>query len=186
MDKKIRISPKGVLILLYTVFFIGCTLFLVIQICGLIDDFNRIPETKDLSKDALFGIVSANRDTLLEDIEQGDYSRTRQLFAAYEDVPRDILPENGKVTYECGGFGFGPETGYWGFYYSSWDGPVNVDGIMTPYAGYFRTYDRELIDHLTPEGNGFAWYESSVNPRGDNTYYTERICEGFWYYLLEY
>ena len=182
MNKKTRC----LVLLLFAALLVGSMLFLIAQIHEIFVGFKRGLEltVPYVDKTALFEIVSANRDILLEDIEQNDYSRTKQLFAAHEEL--DIIPENECVTFDCGGFGFGPETSYWGFYYTPWDGPAAVNGIEEPYASYFIADGPELIDYLTPEDDGLAWHERSVNPRGDNIYYTERICEGFWYYRLDY
>ena len=98
---------------------------------------------------------------MLQAIENGDLS-------AFEDKGfiQSIDADHGVVDFYCGGAGFGSSTSYVGFYYTAendmtalWCAPSSADS-------------------LTPSGNGFEWKE----PNGDNRYYTEHICGGFYYY----
>lgn len=70
------------------------------------------------------------------------------------------------VEFSCGGAGIGSATSYVGFYYSPND-DMNELWCAPPF-----------FSSLTPSGNGFEWHEQN----GDNSYYTEHICEHFYYY----
>ena len=71
------------------------------------------------------------------------------------------------VQFSIGAAGFGSETSYWGIC-------TTTDGQP---AGW-----PEPDMHLVPDGDGFSWREEN----GDNTYYTERIDDVWWYYRAEF
>ena len=70
------------------------------------------------------------------------------------------------MDFDCGAGGFGSETAYRGFYYSEEE---------DLYAPWCAPPPEELL--ISRDG-GFFWEEA----QGDNTYYVEKICEGFFYY----
>lgn len=35
---------------------------------------------------------------------------------------------------------------------------------------------------LAPEGSGWSWREKG----GDNVYYTQELCDGWWYYAMSF
>lgn len=126
--------------------------------CGLLDDREN--------KGVICAFVANNRDMLVECIESGDYSPLQTIKIIHRINPDD----NGKtVEFDCGGAGFGPETAYRGFYYSSEDSKFAVWCAPPP-------------TKLDEYGRGYIWREKS----GDNTYYVEEICESFYYYEAEY
>ncbi len=136
-----------------------------------------------MNKESMFEIVRNNASTILGDIDTDDFTRTMLLLASSPETP-EITRANDCVFFYCYGWGFGPSTGYEGFYYVPWDGPAEIGNIMSPFP--FSVQGPELIEHLKPEGEGWAWYEKDSTLGGDNVYYTEKICDCFWYYRLEY
>ena len=126
--------------------------------CRLLDD----REDKGL----ICGFVSSNRDMLMECIESGDYSPLQKVFIIHDINPSD---SGSTVDFFCGGAGFGSETVYRGFFYSS---------AKSMFAVWCAPSARELDEY----GSGYMWRESN----GDNTYYVEEICENFYYYEAEY
>ena len=173
------------LILFYAVLTLALTTVLVSSVLSVIRDIQARPLQRQTNKEALFETVRRNADTILEDIEQDDFSRILALFGKWEDQPT-VTREGEGVFFDCYGLGFGPSTAYIGFYYAPWDGPAPIPGIMPPWAGYFSAEGEELKQYLEPEENGFAWHEKHIDPGGDNEYYTEKICDHFWYYRLDY
>ena len=173
------------LILFYAVLTLALTAVLVSSILSIIREVQSRPSIRRMDQETLFEIVRQNTDTILEDIEWDDFSRTLALFDEWEAQPT-VTKEGEGVFFYCYGLGFGPSTVYIGFYYTPWDGPAPIPDIMPPWAAYFSAEGEELKQYLEPEGNGFAWYEKRVSPGGDNKYYTEKICDHFWYYCLDY
>lgn len=78
-----------------------------------------------------------------------------------------ISTEGSIIEFECGADGFGSESSYYGFYYTEKDNPEAIWCCG---------------GKLTKDGNGWSWKESN----GDNSYYTEKICEDFYFYLGHY
>ena len=111
-------------------------------------------------KEDIFTFVTENRDDLLRCIEENDHS----AFERHKII-QSITVNTDHVDYDCGGAGVGSGTSYRGFFYSS-------KGDMT------APWCIQTGAKLTASGAGFEWQESS----GDNWYYVEMICEGFYYY----
>ncbi|MCR4884555.1 MAG: hypothetical protein K6A68_13350 [Clostridiales bacterium] len=140
-------------------------------------------QTVHMDKASIFEIVRNNASTILADIDADDFTRTMLLLASSPETPEITRTDDG-VFFYCYGWGWASNTGYEGFYYVPWDGPAEIGGIMSPFP--FSVQGPELIEHLEPEGEGWVWYEKQTTPGGDNVYYTEKICDCFWYYCLEY
>ena len=138
-----------------------------------------------MDKADLFEIVRNNTQTILDDIKKNDFRRTLDLLSSSRKEPH-VYFEDGCVTFWCFGYGFGSGTHYGGFYYTPWDGPADIGGIAAPYSGYHLPSGEELIQALKQEGSEWVWYETDVNPSGDNEYHTEKICDHFWHYRLVY
>ena len=172
------------LILFYAVLILVLTVVLVLSVARIVIAINSRPQNFN-KREAIFQIVLQNRQTILEDTEQDDFSRTLALFGGWEKKP-SITKEGEGVFFYCYGTGFGPSTAYIGFYYAPWDGPAPIPDILPPWAKYFSVEGEELAQYLEPEENGFAWHETEIDPGGDNNYYTEKICDHFWYYRLDY
>ena len=154
-----------------------------IIIWSIVDSPESVPANAYMDKASMFELVRNNTSTILGDIDSDDFTRTMALLASSPETPQ-ITRTDDCVFFYCYGWGFGPNTGYEGFYYVPWDGPADIANMMSPFPFTFQ--GQELIEHLEPEGEGWAWYEKKTTPGGDNVYYTERICECFWYYRLEF
>lgn len=121
-----------------------------------------------MDKAGMFEIVRNNAETILEDIEKNDFTRTLDLLGSSREEPHVSIADN-CVTFDCYGFGLLSHTSYEGFYYTPEDAPG------WPYG--------EQGEALKQEGAEWVWYEDHG---GDNEYHTEKICDHFWYYMLSY
>ena len=111
-------------------------------------------------QDAIFRFVRENEEELRQAIEAGD-------FSAFENkgIVKNVNADHEAVDFSCGGAGMGSATAYVGFYYTP-DNDITAAWCAPP------------SDAMTRLGNGYEWRE----PNGDNRYYTEQICENFYYY----
>ena len=152
---------SALLILLLVFSLSGCSnlfgMFIMICAAGSSDD--RAEKTD------IIEFVIEHEEALREAVEQNDYT-------AFEnsDIVLDIHPQENAIKFYCGGAGFGAETIYVGFYYTADNDMTSLD--LAPSSP----------DLLTPSGDGFEYREAA----GDNRYYTEKICENFYYYEAEY
>ena len=99
-------------------------------------------------------------------LSPGEGVKTRDLLGTrrhYNVWPVGPDASAQMVQFSVGANGFGSETSYWGIY-------TTTDGQP---AGW-----PEPDMPLVPEGDGFFWQEEN----GDNTYYTEKINDVWWYY----
>ena len=112
-------------------------------------------------KGEVIAFVCENEDRLRKAIEEGDLS-------AFENQGfiKGIDAVDAVVDFSCGGTGVGSGTSYVGFYYTPGNDMTAV--WCAPSS----------VDLLIPSGDGFSWQEVY----GDNRYYTEKICENFYYY----
>ena len=124
-----------------------------------------------MDKADMFEIVRSNAQTILDDIEKNDFTRTLALLSSSREEP-DVEFSGDCVAFYCYGHGFASNTSYEGFYYAPWDGPAGLGGID--------------VSFLKQEGNEWVWYEKDRDNGGDNEYHTEKICDHFWYYRLVY
>lgn len=85
------------------------------------------------------------------------------------DIAKYTMRENNRfsVFFSCGGEGFGSATSYYGFYYTSDNRPAGCDGM-----------NYELLQNP----KGWSWTQDN----SDNTYYTERIIDNWFYYEEHY
>ncbi len=116
-------------------------------------------------KDEIFAFVSENEEALREAVESKDYSDFEN-----KGIVQDINPDEECIEFSCGGAGMGPSTAYTGFYYTP-NNDMSAVWCAPPSE-----------DFLKKSGNGYAWEESGT----DNRYYTEKICENFYYYESEF
>lgn len=71
------------------------------------------------------------------------------------------------LDFFCYGFGIVPASSCKGFYYSPQDVPLGYQGSGQP---------------LTEDGTGWSWEEEA----GDHRYYTEKICDKFYFYEMHF
>lgn len=116
-------------------------------------------------KDEIIEFVIENEEKLITAIENNDFSDFEN-----KGFIKDISVNDDVIDFSCGGAGFGSATSYVGFYYT----PNNdiSDFLYAPPS----------TDELISVGNGFEWNEEN----GDNRFYTESICDNFYYYELSY
>ena len=117
------------------------------------------------SKDAIFSFVCENEDALRSAIENNDYSDFEN-----KGIVKDICFYGDGIEFYCGGAGVGAETFYTGFFYTATNDMTAVWGA--PSSAY----------SLKKSGDGYEWKEQ----QGDNRYYTQKICDNFYYYEEEY
>lgn len=118
-----------------------------------------------ISKDVIFALVTENESLLLDDIKNNNFDASKGL-----DGINKIVTSEDIIEFSCGGAGFGPSTAYCGFYYTEDD---NITAIWCA---------PESETDLVPYENGFLYEQEN----GDNRYYTEKICENFYYYEAAY
>ena len=130
--------------------------------------FLMMTSSDNLSKQQIFTLVQGNHEYLQECVDAKDYERA-ETISGIKSVRSSSWPEDGfYVEFFCGGAGIVPASSYYGFYYSPGDIPLAVDATQTK--------------NLRPDGNGFGWQEKWERSDGDNSYYTERIMECWYYY----
>lgn len=118
-----------------------------------------------ISKEKIFSIVEQNASAIKEDINNNDFT-----FSMHLKGIKDINTQNnGIIDFYCGGAGFGPSTSYCGFYWSENDSISDIWCAGTK-------------DEIKPDGNGFSYHQVNV----DNYYYTEKICDHFYYYTASF
>lgn len=146
----------GMGVIVYKIVRVFIGIALILTICAETDD--RLSQTE------IVELVNSNIDILKEDIANNDFSRTEQIPGI-----KKVEEDNGIIDFYCGGYGFGSATAYCGFYYTTGD---DISAIWC--AG--------PIEAIVPDGNGFTYREYC----GDNYYYTEKICENFYYYKASF
>ena len=120
-------------------------------------------------KERILRYVKKHESLLLSCIEQHDFSPIEK-----DALLREIQIRDNYIDFSCGGTGFGPETSYWGFYYSE---KYNMTAVFGPLpAGQL----------LQKSGRGFLWKESWYDPKGDNIFYVEQIVDHFYYYEMSF
>lgn len=114
--------------------------------------------------------AEAKRGTILRYVEDHQEElEARVETGDFDGIGLPVLEVNtGEkcIEFECGGSGFGPETSYWGFFYTP------EDDIYTVWCAPPRG------SSFSPEGDGQHWQD----PGGDNEFYVEHICGHFYYY----
>jgi len=134
---------------LYVLLIAISMLSVMLSSCGLLSD--------NLSKKEIFKLVKENETLLLECISENNFEKASAIKGIRKIEVGEI------IDFYCGGAGFGPETSYYGFYYTT---DENMTAIWC--AG----------GSVTADGKGYSWAEED----GDNRYYTEKICDSFYYY----
>lgn len=102
-------------------------------------------------------------------LPNGETVKTRDLLGTRHYNVWAVGPDDSAqmVQFSVGAAGFGSETSYWGIYTTTNGEPA---GWPEP----------DIL--LIPDGDGFSWREED----GDNTYYTEKIDDVWWYYQAEF
>ena len=66
----------------------------------------------ELSKEDVISLVNDNKDTILQDVSEGNFSDCEKISEI-----KEITKHDNYVEFYCGGKGMGGETSYCGFYY---------------------------------------------------------------------
>lgn len=112
----------------------------------------------DSRRENIIRYVENNQEKLEERVETGDFDGIGLPVV-------EVSAGEKCIEFDCGGSGLGPETSYWGFFYSAED---NIYAVWcAPERGSLR-----------PDGEGWSWQE----PDGDNECYVQHICGHFYYY----
>ena len=116
------------------------------------------------SKEDIITFVEQHQEELLLCIEQNDFTSLDQY-----SIIKEIDVNEDHIEFYCGGRGFGSETFYCGFYYSTF------------YDDWCAVWCAPS-GRLVPEGSGYSWQEE----QGDNRYYVEKIFDHFFYYEADF
>lgn len=114
-------------------------------------------------KEDIFSFVIEHEEELLQAIEENDVSHFEN-----SGIVISVSVNTSAVVFYCGGVGMTPSSTYVGFFYSPQDD-------MTAFYP-------SVSEGLIPSGDGFLWKEEG----GDNRFYTEKICNCFYYYEESY
>jgi hypothetical protein len=142
-----------------TIFFIIFSITVALSACK--------PFSDNLSKDQIFTLVNQNQE-LLNNAVSDIYSSGLSDDDIIKSVKKlkgldEITVKDDIINFDCGGSGFGSSTSYYGFYYTKNE---NLTAIWCCGGA------------VVPDGKGWSWKESN----GDNSYYTEKISDNFYYY----
>lgn len=139
------------------VFFIIALLFGVMAVTGCTSASNY--------KNDIFRLVEDHKDVFLADISAKEFSASLAL----EGVESVNALEN-CVNFYCGGHGISASSHEYGFYYSFDDQPLGV----------WEDFEFCSDEEMTKDGDGFS------ADFQHNGYYTEKICDNFYYYELHF
>ena len=116
-------------------------------------------------KGEIFALVEQEKDVIAAGVSENDFSDALSL-----ELIESVAVLEPCVNFYCGGYGISTSSCEFGFYYSFDDQPLGVwqDCVFA------------FSDQLTAEGGGYA------GEFQHNRYYTEKICDNFWYYELQF
>ncbi len=112
------------------------------------------------SRESIVKVYNKHEDKFIEAAENGSFSDLEKI----RGVQR-VLVWDDYVNVEFGGSGFGPNTSYYGIFFSETDNLCAVD-VSGPLSG--------LVEY----GDGYRY----VQPDGDNIYYVEPLGNHYFYY----
>lgn len=133
----------------------------VLMLCLLFGLTACSPLDNMTSRERIFRVVEKNEELLRSCIESGDFTPLNRIL-----IIGDISVKDSCIDFDCGGAGFGSQTAYCGFYYTE-SNDMYAIWCAPPHG-----------ESLTQQGSGYYWEQQD----GDNTYYTEKICDNFYYY----
>ena len=134
-------------------------------LCAVLTAFSLVACSRNLTDKAeIITLYHQNEDCFLEAADSGDFSSLTAI-----DGISDVYVSDDYVEIECGSTGFGPETHYYGIYYSETDDLC----VMGPVPSAAQ---------LMPDGAGYRYIEEV----GDNEYYVEPLGNHFFYYEAHY
>ena len=116
-------------------------------------------------KERVLAVFEEQKDMIREKIADSD-AEDKVEWDDLEGVLRVSILVNETIEFECIAEGLMTSSFQAGFYYSPNDEPA--------YVGWFMF---NSLDELVEDGDGYSYSDGT-----DNRYYTERICENFYYY----
>lgn len=132
--------------------------FMLMSLLASCSSSRNLTQQEDIVK-----LFHDNEDIILSAIESNDFTKIEDI----QGIQKVYISEEGTyIDFSCGGEGFGPNTSYYGFFYSPDDDKAAWNGGICP--------DSELAAY----GEGYRWQEKN----GDNVYYVEEIAVHFFYY----
>lgn len=133
------------------------TVMLTFSACG----------NRPTAKEQVLAVFEEQKELICEKIT--DYSSGDEVdWDDLEGVLSVSKRFNEIIEFECIAEGLMTSSFQAGFYYSPNDEPA--------YVGWFVG---NKLDELVEDGDGYSYSDGT-----DNRYYTERICENFYYYTL--
>ena len=126
----------------------------------------------ELSKEDVISLVNDNKDTILQDVSEGNLSDCEKISEI-----KEITKHDNYVEFYCGGKGMGGETSYCGFYYFAND---DLQTVLNELAQLIGRADTDI--EFTAEGSGYIWRAAE----GDNSLYIEKIDNNLYYYYQSY
>lgn len=131
------------------------TAMLMLSACG----------NRPTPKEQVLAVFEEQEELICEKI--ADYGAGDEVeWDDLEGVLRVSILVNETIEFECIAEGLMTSSFQAGFYYSPNDEPA--------YVGWFMF---NSLDELVEDGDGYSYSDGT-----DNRYYTERICENFYYY----
>ncbi len=126
-----------------------------------------VEENEQLLRDASAELQNSGYSGIIDEENVSEFSDTVAKSLDIKGIMFIRVHENGVVEFNCGGSGFGSETEYYGFYYSTAAEPEN---IISPEPLTQRGKDR------------WVWHEDG----GDNAMQAEKIFDDFYYYISSF
>lgn len=153
MDKRLEHTTKSYIKIFFIILCI--TAMLIFSACG----------NRPTPKEQVLAVFEEQKELICEKI--ADYGAGDEVdWDDLEGVLSVSKRFNEIIEFECIAEGLMTSSFQAGFYYSPSDEPA--------YVGWFVG---NKLDELVGDGDGYSYSDGT-----DNRYYTERICENFYYY----
>jgi lipoprotein len=109
----------------------------------------------------IIDLFNQHKDAIISAVDGGNFDEIEKICGI-----QSIYVADNYIDFSCGGAGFGPNTQYYGFFYSEEDDLTAWNGGACP------------ADELYEFENGYKYQQTD----GDNEYYVKKIDEHFFYY----
>ena len=112
------------------------------------------------SKESIENLYTKNENRFADAESDGNFADLEKISGVQK-----VLVQDEYVDIQCGGSGFGPNTNYYGIFFSETDNLCAID-VSGP------------SDELVEDGSGYRYKQSD----GDNEYYVEPLGNHYYYY----